>query len=376
MQGHGARVVRALLPAVGAIAVLTPGAAADTGDVPATPALGLQTQHQFDAYSPLSASAEIVRRLLSPLAAAEVQRSLASSSERLSEQSIDLETERFVLYVPAHAPADGYALLAFVPPWDEAQLPHGWAPVLDRYGVIFVSAAHSGNSADVIGRREPLALLAAWNVMQRYRVDPQRVYVGGFSGGSRVALRLGLAYPDLFRGALLNAGSDPLDAGPPSPPPVSCSRASSSRRASCSSRESTTRCTCRWTGRASNRCVSGACSIPRPRSRPAPVTSWRARRRSHMRSVRSSLTYNRTRPGSPAAATPWIGVWRRSSCASARSSIPARATRRAGSWKRPTADSAGSPPRRPRRSPLRSSSAARRTRAGQKRGSHMAASWT
>jgi pimeloyl-ACP methyl ester carboxylesterase len=41
-------------------------------------------------------------------------------------------------------------------------------------------------------------------------VDPERTYVGGFSGGSRVALRLALGYPDLFRGALLNAGSDPI----------------------------------------------------------------------------------------------------------------------------------------------------------------------
>jgi pimeloyl-ACP methyl ester carboxylesterase len=55
-------------------------------------------------------------------------------------------------------------------------------------------------------------------VMQRYRVDPLRVYVGGFSGGAHMAERLALAYPDLFRGALLNAGSDPLDAAPPSPP--------------------------------------------------------------------------------------------------------------------------------------------------------------
>lgn len=209
---------RAMLPTVAAIGILAPGAAVGAGDVPNPPVAGRETQLQFDAYSPLSASAEIVRRLLSPLAAAEVQRSLASSSERLSEQSIDLASERFVLYVPAHAPAAGYALLVFVPPWDEAQLPHGWAAVLDRYGVIFVSAARSGNSADVIGRREPLALLGAWNVMQRYRVDPQRVYVGGFSGGSRIGLRLALAYPDLFRGALLNAGSDPLDAGPPTPP--------------------------------------------------------------------------------------------------------------------------------------------------------------
>jgi hypothetical protein len=220
MQRHRARAVRATLAALAALGVLTPGAPlAGAADAPAPPAaVGLLTHLQFDAYSPLSASAEIVRRLLSPLAAAEVRRSLEKSGERLSEQSIDLPGERFTLYVPAQRQAGGYALLAFVPPWDEAQLPRGWAAVLERYGVIFVSAARTGNSADVIGRREPLALLGAWNVMQRYPVDPQRVYVGGFSGGSRIALRLALAYPDLFRGALLNAGSDPLGAGPPSPP--------------------------------------------------------------------------------------------------------------------------------------------------------------
>src|SRR5207302_469453 len=61
-----------------------------------------------------------------------------------------------------------------------------------------------------LARREPLALLAAHNLMRRYPVDPERVYVGGFSGGARVAMRLALGYPDLFRGAILNAGSDPI----------------------------------------------------------------------------------------------------------------------------------------------------------------------
>jgi hypothetical protein len=182
-------------------------------------AVGLQTQVTFSEYSPLSASAEMVARLLRPLAAAQVQRSLEHSGERLRGQSVDLAAERFLVYVPPQAPADGYALLVFVPPWDEALLPPGWGTVLDRYGVIFVSAARSGNDSDPIGRREPLALLAAWNLMQRYRVDARRVYVGGFSGGSRIALRLALAYPDLFRGALLNAGSDPIGAGRLSAPP-------------------------------------------------------------------------------------------------------------------------------------------------------------
>jgi dienelactone hydrolase len=206
----------AALAAVGAIAPPAPAAAPP--DSSTRPAVGFENPVVFSDYSPLSASAEIMRRLLSPLAAREVQRSLAQSGERLREQSIDLAAERFVLYVPPRPPPGGYALLVFIPPWDEAQLPHGWGAVLDRYGVIFVSAAHSANTADPVGRREPLALLAAYNVMQRYPVDPERVYVGGFSGGAHMAERLALAYPDLFRGALLNAGSDPLDAGPPSPP--------------------------------------------------------------------------------------------------------------------------------------------------------------
>jgi pimeloyl-ACP methyl ester carboxylesterase len=61
--------------------------------------------------------------------------------------------------------------------------------------------------------------------MQRFRVDSERVYIGGYSGGSRVAMRLALAYPDLFRGAFLNAGSDPIgDAQTPLPPPEIFSR--------------------------------------------------------------------------------------------------------------------------------------------------------
>jgi len=137
----------------------------------------------------------------------------------LRDQPIDLAQERFTVFVPSHSPAQGYGLLVFVPPWENATLPPGWAEILDRHGVIFVSAANSGNAANVLDRREPLALLAAHNIMQRFLVNPERIYIGGFSGGSRIALRLALGFPDLFRGALLNAGSDPIgDAQTPLPP--------------------------------------------------------------------------------------------------------------------------------------------------------------
>jgi hypothetical protein len=167
---------------------------------------GLQRNVIFSDYSPLSRSTEIARRALSPLANVEIAR----ISAQLRPQAVDLAQERFSVYVPTQHPSRGYALLVFIPPWEDARLPLGWAPALDANGAIFVSAAKSGNEENVIDRRIPLALLGAHNMMQRYPIDPERVYIGGFSGGSRVAMRTALAYPDLFHGALLNAGSDPI----------------------------------------------------------------------------------------------------------------------------------------------------------------------
>jgi len=197
---------------------LVPGALAAELEGSPAGAIGLQRDVVFADYSPLSRSMELARRLLSPLHAQRALAQLASTGKTLAEQPVDLGQERFAVYVPNEAPVGGYGLLVFVPPWQNAMLPQRWAATLDRHGMIYVSAANAGNGTSILDRREPLALLAAYNIMRRYPVDPERVYIGGFSGGSRVALRIALAYPDLFHGALLIAGSDPIgDASAPLP---------------------------------------------------------------------------------------------------------------------------------------------------------------
>ena len=170
---------------------------------------GTLSQVSFNSYSPLSGVSELARRLFSPLKDAELEKTLSSGAQ-FRQQPVDLSHETFALYVPPREPAGGYGLIVFVPPWNAARLPDGWGPELDQYGMIFVSAARSGNDQGVLLRREPLAILAEANVAQRYRIDPARIYVAGFSGGSRVALKLALGYPDIFRGAILDAGSDPI----------------------------------------------------------------------------------------------------------------------------------------------------------------------
>lgn len=174
----------------------------------AAPPTGLREDVVFHDYPVLANNSEILRRVFTPLTVLGIERELSRAGKSLSETSFDLAAEKFLAYVPPVKPPQGYGLIVFVPPWQKAQLPNGWGPVLDRFGMIFVTAARSGNQEDVVSRREPLAVIAAVNLMAQYPVDPSRVLVGGMSGGSRMALRLALAYPDLFRGALLNSGSD------------------------------------------------------------------------------------------------------------------------------------------------------------------------
>jgi predicted esterase len=177
----------------------------------AAQAIGPQENVVFTEYSPLSRSEEIARRSFSPLTIAELSKTAQTRAKHLREQPLDLAQESFSLYVPASAPPpQGYSLLVFVSPLDVPLIPQSWHWVLDRHATIVVSAAKSGNSQAIWDRRMPLALAGAFNVMQRYSIDPRRIFVGGWSGGSRVAMRLALHYPDLFHGALLNAGSDPI----------------------------------------------------------------------------------------------------------------------------------------------------------------------
>jgi predicted esterase len=180
---------------------------ARAADAP-TPAVGLQSDVVFSEYSPLARGETLAARLLSPLTVEKMFGRAEHPRRRLAEQLIELANEKFTFFVPSQLPPQGYALLVFVSPSETAMVPTSWLPVLERHGMIFVSASKSGNTQGVFDRRVPLALLAAHNLLQRYPIDKNRVYIGGMSGGSRVSLRVALAYPDVFHGALLHSGSD------------------------------------------------------------------------------------------------------------------------------------------------------------------------
>ena len=79
-------------------------------------------------------------------------------------------------------------------------------PVLDRYNVIWAGITGAGDKQPV-NERMMKAIMTPTMLAQQYALDPQRVFIGGFSGGAQVAMILSTGKPELFRGGLFVGGA-------------------------------------------------------------------------------------------------------------------------------------------------------------------------
>lgn len=122
---------------------------------------------------------------------------------------VNLDGEKFfVRYPSGYNSAFPHGLLVFLSPSDEfADIPPGWASILDKNKLIFVAPLSVGNKQPR-GRRAGMAVVAARKFQEMATIDAKRIYVGGFSGGARVAAYAAFAHPDLFRGVLAICGID------------------------------------------------------------------------------------------------------------------------------------------------------------------------
>ncbi|HEY5970387.1 MAG TPA: PHB depolymerase family esterase [Pseudoxanthomonas sp.] len=165
---------------------------------------------KLNTLSPLASASELTSRLLTPVTQDRIAKFREKVNFSLKEQTIAVGEEPFELFVP-EPDADGkYGLMVFVWPADDIQVPAGWWKVLRDKHMIYVASRRSSNIENIFDRRVPLALHGYEYVRSRYNVDIERVYIGGFSGGSRTAQRVAMAYPDVFRGVFLVGGSDTL----------------------------------------------------------------------------------------------------------------------------------------------------------------------
>lgn len=120
----------------------------------------------------------------------------------------EIAAQSFVVRLPAgYDENTPHGLLVWISPGPSGAAPGAWGAVADRERLIVIGADNSGNNR-LIWYRIGLALDALHNARKRYAIDPERIYVSGFSGGGRTASRVAVRYADHFRGGLYCGGVD------------------------------------------------------------------------------------------------------------------------------------------------------------------------
>jgi len=112
-------------------------------------------------------------------------------------------------------PARPAGIIVYISPSDSGRIPGRWAKILRSHNLIWVAANRSGNRVPV-PRRIGYAILAPAMLDLHYEIDKSRIYLAGFSGGSRVSGMVASMYPRLFHGAIYMGGAEPwADEAPP-----------------------------------------------------------------------------------------------------------------------------------------------------------------
>jgi predicted esterase len=112
---------------------------------------------------------------------------------------------RYRVRVPRNSATSG--VLVFVKPIDSGELPEAWEAELDRQNLIWVAADDFGNEHPRAQRI--LAAIAGLKLIESTEaLDAKRKYVGGMSGGGRIASQIITRFPGRFSGALYIVGAD------------------------------------------------------------------------------------------------------------------------------------------------------------------------
>lgn len=114
----------------------------------------------------------------------------------------DSTAQTYELYVPKGLKkGDSPGLVLFISPGDRSTGFDSLRKVCDERKLLFASPQGAGNNTD--SRKRVRIVLDVLDELRReYPVDPDRTYIGGFSGGGRMACAIGFSLPEYFGGVI------------------------------------------------------------------------------------------------------------------------------------------------------------------------------
>ncbi len=117
-------------------------------------------------------------------------------------ENYDSSNLTYQLFVPEqYSPDKSWPVVLFVSPGNRGTGFNRWQQVCRREQIIFASPHAAGNNTPMPTRIR-IVMDVLDDVRRRYNVDPDRTYIGGFSGGGRVACSIAFALPEYFGGVL------------------------------------------------------------------------------------------------------------------------------------------------------------------------------
>jgi predicted esterase len=124
----------------------------------------------------------------------------------------DSRQQRYQLFVPeTYKETRSWPLVVFLSPGDDALGWRAWGKPCESGDWLF-AAPYGAGSTRPLGQRVRAAVDVLDDVRQHYRIDPERTYLAGFSGGAALACRIAFALPEHFGGVIVLSGDAPLPA--------------------------------------------------------------------------------------------------------------------------------------------------------------------
>ena len=126
-----------------------------------------------------------------------------------AEGDYNLAAESFEVFVPeTYEPSSPAGLFVWISPANSGELgrPDNKQVLADEK-LIWIGANNSGNDR-WHWYRAGLALDAAHNMQKLYNIDPDRIFIAGYSGGGRVASSIAMLYPEVYSGGAFFYGSN------------------------------------------------------------------------------------------------------------------------------------------------------------------------
>lgn len=117
-------------------------------------------------------------------------------------QGYESKSQKYTLFVPPrYSKRKSWPLVIFVSPGNGAAGVAQWKTACAKLGILMASPHNAGNGTPQ-PRRVRIIADVLDDVRRNYNVDTDRTYIGGHSGGGRIACAMAFALPEYFGGVI------------------------------------------------------------------------------------------------------------------------------------------------------------------------------